>query len=454
MMTLCSPQAFLARFHNYETKKSFPRNKFKLDRVRYFLRILGNPQDQFFAFHIAGSKGKGSSCAFCAYILRELGYRVGLYSSPHLLNMTERIRILNPLHTKRYPRNMFEGAISPTSFNLLFREIQSAYDRVKARKEIQGLTFFEVFTCACFYYFAKKKVDVAVIETGLGGRLDATNTLGKKICGIVPIGLEHIDQLGPGIDDIAREKAGIINARALSVVSAPQLFSVNRILKKQTVQLGLTMLRLNNDVIFHSIQQKSRGQVFSVRTSRHKFEELRTSLLGEHQAMNAALAIGMVESFHRITSSGSLSKKAIARGIRRTLWPGRFEIIRKRPTIILDCAHSEQSIKVFIKSYHKIFSYQKAWIVLGVSEDKDRQRICQQLEPIAQEVILTQSQHPRRHCFSAEEARALFRKRPVKIIEDAKEAFETAIKQAKAQDIVIVIGSVFLVGEIKAYASR
>ncbi len=454
MTTLCSSQAFLARFDNYETKTSFPENTFKLDRVRYFLSILGNPQDQFFAFHIAGSKGKGSTSAFCAYMLRELGYRVGLYSSPHLFNITERLRILDSLQDPQSAGKTFEGAISVKNFNLLFKEIQVAYDRVKTQKDAQGLTFFEVFTCACFYYFAKKKVDVAVIETGLGGRLDATNTLGKKICGITPIGLEHVDQLGPGIENIAREKAGIINAQALSVVSAPQLSSVHRILKKQTSQFGLNMLRLNSDIIFKTVQHDRRGQIFSVQTPRDRYKRLRTSLLGEHQAMNAALAVGMMESFHSITSSCCLEKKAIARGIQRTLWPGRFEIIRKRPTVILDCAHSEQSIDIFIRAYRKIFPHQKPLIILGLSEDKNRQKICQQLASIAREVILTQAKHPRSHCFSIEEARGLIQQRPVKIINNATKAFETAMKQSKAQDIILVIGSVFLAGEIRTYAVR
>jgi len=437
------PQAYLNTLPNYEIKNISKDAVFDLARVYKLLQELKNPQQKFFSLHVAGTKGKGSTCAFASSILREAGYKVGLYTSPHLLDVKERIRILKPGASLAEKQNPFEGQITQGDFDALIKVVRPA-----AEKSAQALTYFEILTACAFYFFAKENVDVAVIETGLGGRLDATNTLDKKICAVTPIDFEHAEILGPRLKDIAQEKAAIINKETKVVIVANQEKEVFSLISARAQEFDIKTLAVGQEISFDIHQKSIDGQIFDVQTPHAKYTALQTCLLGEHQAANASMALAMVECFLDLKGK-SLTDLQAQQGIKNTLWPGRFEIAQKKPFVILDSAHTVNSAKALVATYQEIFKDKKATVLLGVSEDKDREGICQILATIAKKVVFTKSQHPRSHLFLEEEAKKFFPGVPTEIINEAGQAFKTALQSSAEDDIILVAGSIFLIGEIK-----
>ncbi|MBI4972783.1 MAG: bifunctional folylpolyglutamate synthase/dihydrofolate synthase, partial [Candidatus Omnitrophica bacterium] len=222
-MTYPETIKYLESFINYEKIPAFPyKESLKLERISGFLTALNNPQDDLKSIHTAGTKGKGSTCAFLTYILRQAGYKVGLYTSPHLSDFRERIRILRPNTKHQIPRTEFEGMISQNELTALTERLKPTIENYNRNSKYGPLSFFEVYTALAFIYFKEKKVDFAVLETGLGGRLDATNVVEPLVCASTPISLEHTQKLGNTLREIAAEKAGIIKGHQVIVISAPQ----------------------------------------------------------------------------------------------------------------------------------------------------------------------------------------------------------------------------------------
>ena len=211
-MTYTEALAYLNSFINYENKNTYSyRKSFKLERIQDFLELIGNPQEALQCLHIAGTKGKGSVCIFIASILREAGYSVGLYTSPHLMDVRERIRVLRKTKDeRRKTKDEFEGMISKKEITHLVERVKPLIEKYQRVSKYGDLTFFEVYTALAFMYFKEQRVDYAVLETGLGGRLDATNVVDPLVCGITPISYDHMDLLGKSLAKIAKEKAGII----------------------------------------------------------------------------------------------------------------------------------------------------------------------------------------------------------------------------------------------------
>ena len=221
---------------------------FKLDRARYLLELLGNPQDQLKIIHVAGSKGKGSTCALTASVLRAAGYRVGLYTSPHLNNCRERIRVLGPLHPPSADEDIFPDMISEQELCAMLEAIKPCVARLHNEETFVGLSFFELFTALAFYHFHQARVDWVVLETGMGGRLDATNVAPSKICVITPISLEHTQYLGDTIAKIAGEKAAIIKDPLAKVVIAPQEPAARDVLEKRCVEFSIRPIWIGRDI--------------------------------------------------------------------------------------------------------------------------------------------------------------------------------------------------------------
>ncbi|MDP1854289.1 MAG: folylpolyglutamate synthase/dihydrofolate synthase family protein [Candidatus Omnitrophota bacterium] len=473
---LSFPEAirYLESFVNYEKKSQYHYKRLiKLERIKELLEILGNPQGAFKCIHVAGTKGKGSTCAFCAYILREAGYKTGLYTSPHLSDFRERIRILLPSPEPRAPSPEFEGMIPRRALCRLVSELKPKTDKFNKNSKYGSLTFFEVYTALSFVYFKEKKADFVVLETGLGGRLDATNVVNPLVCAITPISLEHTQLLGNTIEKIAREKAGIIKNFRLSsfvprpsvVISAPQEEGAAEVIRNRCRQVGAKLYEVGKDIIYKVKSQKSKVKnkykisKFEIRGIFSEYKNLRIKLLGKHQLVNAATAVGVVEALR--FNGVNISVDSIRKGIYNTVWPGRCEVVSKNPWIILDGAQNAASAKALKETIKHNFSaeggsasggqYKRLILVLGVCQDKDIEGICSEFFPMADEVILTKANSPR--AAEAEhiklQAASCKLQAEIYLTKDVREAIEKAKEIADRKDLILVTGSLFVVGEAR-----
>lgn len=432
---------YLNSFINYEKDTGYSyKTALGLARIGDFLSIIGNPQNSLRAIHIAGSKGKGSTSAFCAYILREAGFRVGLYTSPHLHDFRERIRILKPFISKNSrPIKDFEGMISPGELSRIVSELKPAINKYNRISKYGPLSFFEVYTAIAFLYFKQEKTDFVVLETGLGGRLDATNVVLPLICAITPISYEHTQKLGKTLSKIAAEKAGIIKKCGSTVISAPQEKEAQRVLRSKCRKTLSRLYELGKDITYRKIKDE-----FSVKGIFSEYPNLKIRLLGKHQLINASVAVGVIEALRPYNIV--IGVDTLRRGLYNTIWPGRCEVIKKSPLIVLDGAQNLASVNVLKSAIKDNFKYRKLILVLGISQDKDIAGICGVLQPLADEIILTCAATPR---ASRPEKLAGYFKKKIYLTQSVKEACLLAQKFARAGDLILVTGSLFVVGEFR-----
>ncbi len=435
---------YLDSFINYEKKTSYSyKESLKLERIKGFLGSIGNPQDSFSSIHVAGTKGKGSVCAMCASVLREAGYSTGLYTSPHLSDVRERIRILTP-GNKAAPGDYFEGMIPPEELERLVRRLQPAIDEHSSSSQYGPLSFFELYTALAFVYFRERGVDIAVLETGMGGRLDATNVVRPLVCGITAISLDHMNKLGATLPEIAAEKAGIIK-EGIPVISVEQAPEVNTVLREQARSHQAMFLQVGKEILSQPGAANAREQECSIRGPWGDIGKVTIPLIGRHQCMNAALAVALAQQ-----SGLSIDPDAVRRGFKQCRWPGRFELVRDNPVVILDGAHNQASAEALSKTLNEVFAKKKIILVIGVSADKDAPAICAALVPQAEFVIATQADNPRAiPCAKiAEIARSVDPGARVSSSSSVREALSAALRQA-AVAVVVVTGSLFVVGEAR-----
>lgn len=323
-----------------------------LERITHLLKTLGNPQTKFKSIHIAGTNGKGSTAAMIASILKEAGYRVGLYTSPHLFDYTERIKINGK-------------DISMVDFHTGLKLVQKKASKLKNKP-----TVFEALTAVAFWYFAKKKVDFAIVEVGLGGRLDATNVLTPLVSIITNIDYEHTKILGKTLAKIAGEKAAIIKA-GVPVVTAEE--------KPEPLKVIKSVCEKNHNLLISVNRKQELGN--------RKQEIGNSNLLGKHQIINAACADVAVR-----LAGIKVSRSAIKKGFQKAKWPGRFQIISKKPYMIVDGAHNPAGIKALNVTIQELFS-KKFTIIFGCQKDKDYRKMLKELKPIASRIIVTKSSH-------------------------------------------------------------
>ena len=431
-MTYPETIQYLESFINYETITDYPyKESLKLERIKNFLDVIGNPERALKCIHVAGTKGKGSTCAFIAYILKEAGFKTGLYTSPHLSDFRERIRILNLQPTTYNLQPDFEGMIPEDELRLEFERMQPAIEAYNSASEYGPLSFFEVYTALALQYFKDKKADFVALETGLGGRLDATNAVNPLACAITPISLEHTQKLGNTIKEIAREKAGIIKSHKVTksqshrliVISAPQEKEAKQVIRKRCRECGAELQEIN----------KSGYPRFKIR------------LQGVHQQINANVAVAVIKALRNYGIN--ITKGAIEKGLYNTVWPGRCEVISKNPFVVLDGAQNIASAKAIKEAIRQNFRYKRLILVFGISQDKDIRGVCSELRGLSDEVILTKADNPR--AANPVELAAYFKDKPTYTNQGVKEAKEKAMAIASKDDLILVTGSLFVVGEFR-----
>ena len=470
-MTYSQAIRYLESFINYEKTPLWPyRESLKLEPIKEFLAAIGNPQDSLRCIHIAGTKGKGSTCAFVTYILREAGYKVGLYTSPHLSDFRERIRILNPNPLtpacpagRGNPKPEFEGMISKNELVRLVERFRPCLKKFNSACVYGPLSFFEVYTALAFVYFKDKNVDFAVLETGLGGRLDATNVVNPLVCAITPISYEHTQKLGSTLREIATEKAGIIKGHPITnllrhrliVINAPQEKEAGRVLREKCQEIGCELYEVGKDISYKRVTGyglRVTGQTFKIKGIFGEYPDLKIRLLGEHQLINASVAVGAIEAlqFYNI----NVGVDSIRGGLSHTLWPGRCEVIAKKPLVVLDGAQNVASCQALRQAVKKNFNYNKLILVLGISSDKDIKGICEQVCPLADGIILTQASNPR--AASVNDIEKIIRAQGIRadrvwVIKTKKvrKAKAIACRLAKPRDLILICGSLFVVGEFR-----
>lgn len=409
-----------------------------LEVPRRLLDRLGSPQGAYRIVHVAGSNGKGSTAAFTESILRAAGLRTGLYTSPHLVDFTERIRVDGRPIGARALAGLVSG-VRP--------HVPEA-----ARRAGRPATFFEITTAMALLHFAQAKVDIAVIETGLGGRFDATNVLRPDLCAITPIALEHQKQLGPTLGAIAREKAGILK-RGVPAVSAAQGKAARGALARRARAVGAPLAFLGRD--FHA--RIAAEGIFDYEGLTLRLSGLRCGLAGSYQIGNAALALAACE---RLAESGvAIGTEALRRGVARARWPGRLEILRRngagRPLVVLDGAHNPAAARALTQALPRAFSYRRLILVTAAMADKDLGALARALSRevlrtggvvIATAPAFERAAEPRRLAdhFRRAGARAV-------ALRTVPAAVDAALARARAGDLVVVAGSLYLAGEARAY---
>jgi dihydrofolate synthase/folylpolyglutamate synthase len=444
-MTYREVLAFLESFVNYERIPQYPyEESYKLERFKGFLSTIGNPQNDLRCIHVAGSKGKGSTCAFIAYILREAGYRVGLYTSPHLCDFRERIRIFLP--QKPAPKE-FEGMISERALSCLVSRLRNRLTTYNKQSRYGPLTFFEVYTALAFIYFKDKKTDFVVLETGLGGRLDATNVVSSLTSVITPISLEHTQKLGATLEKIAGEKAGIIKGRhALSpkhgiVVTAPQESQAMAVIRKRVRKCNLRLWVVGKNILY-----RGKESAFFVKGMRAAYPHLKIRLYGRHQLMNAASAIAAAETIQECRAGVTVD--SVRKGLYNTCWPGRCEVVSGSPLVIVDGAQNRASCAVLVKAIRSNFDFRRIILVIGVSEDKDIEGIVSSLSTLTGVVITTRADNPR--ALNPGLLANYFKNKTVFNTSDTIQALKKARSLYRRTDLILVTGSLFVVGEVRA----
>lgn len=400
------------------------------------LQASGNPHQKLKTVHIAGSNGKGSVATFVAKIFQKAGYRVGLYTSPHLTDFSERIRINGEpiateevvrltrfIRTKQYEVAREDGTIdNPTS--------------------VTNMTFFEFTTLMAFLFFVQREVDLAVVEVGMGGRLDATNVLFPLVSVITNIAKDHQQYLGNTLAEVSREKAGIIKPKGVLMTSVTQPRILAQ-LRFQCREMGCVMYSIGKDI---RIRENGQGG-FDYEGLFAFYQGLTIGMKGKHQFTNAALALGITELLGK--QGYRVNEQVIREGLSETKWPGRLELVSQHPRVLLDGAHNLEAIKSLRRELETIFFYRRLFLVIGIMEDKAIRPILKELLPLGHHVIFTRPKGDR----SASPAFLLTcagkLRTKAEVVEEVKQAVQKAMALAKDRDLICVTGSLYTVGEAR-----
>ena len=425
---------------NYEQALEFIHGTYRfgsklgLENIEFLLELMNNPHEHMKVIHVAGTNGKGSTCAFISAVLVEQGYRVGLYTSPYLEEFTERIRINGVDIPKEQLAEMTD------------------YVRDKVEQMIvigkNHPTEFEIVTAIGFEYFKRQEIDFLVLEVGLGGRGDSTNVIKNPLVSVItPIDYDHMDYLGDTLAKISYEKAGIIKENSL-VVSYPQQEEAMDVIKRVSQEKN-AKLRIVSMEDVEIIGQDIHSQSFNVRVLNTDFQNLSISMVGEHQIQNATLALTaliMLAAEHDIR----LSREAIYQGLRKANWPGRLEVMQHSPTVLIDGAHNVHGLRALAKVVDQFFQGKRIILGFGLLADKDVVAMLDIIVPKIDELVLTEPFNPR--ALKVEKLASLIGKynKPYYSEKDIDKAVSKALEMAREDDVVVFCGSLYMIGQVRS----
>jgi len=426
---------------NYERLRvvKYDEKTFKLDRMRKLLKKLGNPQDDIRCIHVAGTVGKGSTCSMISNMLQHCGYTVGAYTSPHLVEVTERISINNE-------------PIRQSAFTSLMREVIQAADQAD-----RNATYFELLTAAALKYFAEQAVDMALMEVGLGGRLDSTNVITPELTVITTIDLDHMHILGSTVEAIAAEKAGIMKP-GVPCYSVPQSPEVTAVLREHAEKVDCPLHVIGEDIEFSSrigmsddLGAHTRVCVIS-ETS--QFMHLPVPLPGEHQAANCAAALSAVS--HLKKTETDIDDGGIYRGLAETKISGRMQLVWNQPRIIVDGAHNPASLTALMRSVGSHIPYDSMVCIFGCCEDKDVATMLDNLAIGGDKIIFTAAKGQPRAMDPHELNRTFMEQRgkSCQVASGIEEALEIAARAVSRDDLICITGSFYLAGETMAHLAK
>lgn len=432
---------YLYSFIDYSLTRNlrYSAEKFNLSRMAAFMGLLSNPQNNYKVIHVAGTKGKGSTSAMLTSILSSAGYKTGFYSSPHMIEFNERIRIGDQQISKQ--------------------KLVDLVDELKPFvAQVEELTTFEITTGLAFQYFSEEKVDLAVIEVGMGGRLDATNIVSPILSVITSISHDHMKVLGTTLSQIAGEKAGIIKA-GVPVIVSPQKKAAEEAIRAVATARGAPILPADQLFQIKRSDYSLEGQYFSLRslamainvqldnveaTERGDFF---IPLIGDHQLENARSAYICVQALRQ--KGFRISENQIEEGFKNIQWPGRMEVISHNPLIIVDGAHNRDSFRKFKATVDTYLPGKKRLLIFGASEDKEVELMLEIIQTSIDELIITRAQHPR--ALEGEKIAAIAGKLGMKfIITDSVEiGLEQATQDYTEDSVILAAGSIFIAGAVK-----
>ena len=403
--------------------------KLGLHTIKRLLSSIGDPHKKFPSIHIAGTNGKGSTAAFLASVLTEAGYTTGLYTSPHLLSFNERIRVGS-------------RTISKKDVVRLTTVLQ------KKSRGFASITYFEMVTAMAFLYFAERKVDCAILEVGMGGRLDATNVISPLLSIITTISKEHEFYLGPTLRHIVQEKAGIIKRKrpVVTAVSQPALI---KFLQEKCRIKHSRLYRLGKDFTL----EPTSSEIYTYHGMTFNLKGITLGLRGEFQVTNAALALAAIDILK--STSFSIDTKSILHGLAKVHWPGRLETVKSVPQVILDGAHNPDAMNNLMKSILNDFKFRRFFLVLGIMEDKNIKKMIGDIVKHAHMIILCRPRMDRA-ATTKNLAHILegFNLKNFKVIDDVAKATQFALTRARKDDLICVTGSLFTVAEAHRFFKK
>jgi dihydrofolate synthase/folylpolyglutamate synthase len=397
-----------------------------LEVITMLLQLMDKPQHSFKSVHVAGTNGKGSTCAYMDSILREAGYKTGLYTSPYLERFTERVRVNG---VEIVPEDV--AAITSTIKECIDRMVSDGYARP---------TEFELVTALGFEHFKRQRVEYAVVEVGMGGRLDATNVIIPELCVITSISIDHMDVLGDNIADIAREKAGIIKYRVPVVLYPQQPDALNVI--QQACARQQAPLEYVADGRLEGWKADIGGQVFDFRWKNRLYSQMAVGMLGRHQVYNAITAIVAALRL-------GLSEQDIRNGLAKARWPGRMEVIRKKPVVIIDGAHNAEGAKALVDGLKQFFPGKRVRLVFGILRDKEIEEVGRILAGYSDSVITVRPDSPR--SLDPDRLAGIVSRynKKVEIADTISEAVDRGMHNIADDEIIVFSGSLYLIGEVR-----
>jgi len=410
---------------------------FDLKRMERLLKSVGNPHQKIETVHIAGTKGKGSTATMLAKMMEANDYSVGLYTSPHVTTLHERIAVDSKMISQKDLRSLI---------NRIYASVE------KMAKKDDTPTFFELMTALAFLHFADKKVDIAIIETGLGGRLDSTNVIEPSVIGITSISIDHQNLLGENLGSIAKEKAGVMK-RGVPVITVPQEPDAMRMLKRQATTVKAPLSVTGRDIDFSCRFESSREDGphsrVCVTTPTSKFEHLRVPLPGEHQAINCGLALVMLDKLK--TQGYEIDDERAMDGLKAVSLVGRMEIICDDPRIIVDTAHNAASIRALVQAIGQHVPYDSMVVIFGCNSDKDIKGMLNELRYGADKVVFARSNSPK--AVFPQDLADMYTEMCGKMCQTAmsiREAVRIARSAVSKEDLICITGSFYIVGQAKA----